>query len=188
MKLVESTVAPTLHPPPKYLVSSDSCKSVLSTAKFILPIFKLTWLKKQHRVKPHLHYGKGRRSFRNRLFKVNSKSTEQPLKRWCIGLIPCWYRAQQLSEYIQGDVGRRLLLVIIFIFMNGSFIFYMFLFSPALISPLCTESGSQDSKSREGSRALHFNGENAQAAALDSYLQGSEKWRGKENRKTNHRQ
>lgn len=80
-----------------------------------------------------------------------------------------------MSEYIQGDVGRRLLLVIIFIFTNGSFIFYTFLFSPALISPLCTESGSQDSESREGTRALHFNGENVQAAALDSYLQGSEK-------------
>lgn len=59
--------------------------------------------------------------------------------------------------------------------MNGSFIFHMFLFSPALISPLCTESGSQDSKSREGTRALQFNGENVQAVVLDSYRQGSEK-------------
>lgn len=44
----------------------------------------------------------------------------------------------------------------------------MFLFSPALVSPLCTESGSQDSVGRKESRALHFNGENEQAAASDS--------------------
>lgn len=52
--------------------------------------------------------------------------------------------------------------------MKGSFIFYMILFSPALTSPLCTESGSQDSEGRRGSGALHFNGENEQAANLDS--------------------
>lgn len=73
---------------------------------------------------------------------------------------------------------QTLLLVIICIFMNGSFIFYMFLFSPALISPLCTESGSQDSEGRGGRRALHFNGENKQAAASHSSKAG-EKWREK---------
>lgn len=52
--------------------------------------------------------------------------------------------------------------------MNGSFIFCMFLFSPALISSLCTEPGSRDSEGSRGRRALHFNGDNGQAAAQDS--------------------
>lgn len=58
--------------------------------------------------------------------------------------------------------------------MNGSFIFYTFLFSPACISPVCTEPGPWDSEGGRGSRALYFHGENEQAAAYDSSIAGKD--------------
>lgn len=41
-----------------------------------------------------------------------------------------------------------------FVFMNGSFIFYVLVFSPALISPLCPECGSQAPEGGKGSSAV----------------------------------
>lgn len=61
--------------------------------------------------------------------------------------------------------------------MNGSFIFYAFLFSPALISPLHTKSGSQDSEGGRGRMALHANGEEAAAQDSSKAVKNEEKKR-----------